>query len=246
MKSNFSRNFYWYSFRTLSFSLSSQRLLKKETQTSVKIVDSLICSTLHDHSLIYSLFFVRFFVLTLIRKEVTVLYTKLSLLCFPQSTPSRSQRPILSPQSKDSKSLSGFYSSPPNLKWVVSQMTQSPPATPLRSSSWWFWVPVLWSTYSSLCFSHQVESTIFNLSRYCLKKMLLQGKRMELVVEGLRTWSFGVMLWSGVRTSSSIPLRSVARLVRLCVVAMMGRVCVIPGSFVEIGRLADRNSERWV
>jgi hypothetical protein len=64
------------------------------------------------------------------------------------------------------------------------------------------------------------------------------------VVEGLRSWSFGEVQWSGGQIISSILLRSVVRLVRLCARALMGLACVILGCFVAIKRLAGLNLGR--
>ena len=67
---------------------------------------------------------------------------------------------------------------------------------------------------------------------------------MEGVAEGLRIWSCGVLLSSGGQSLSSILQRSVVRLVRGCVVGLMGLVCVIVGSSVGIGRLVALNLVR--
>ena len=155
--------------------------------------------------------------------------------------------PILHNQFIVSISLSVFFSTTPNPKWLGSKSTPNPADMLLWSFFWWVSPHALWFMRSFLWCSDPGPSLQFQ-SLMLQHWMGVVGRRLGAkgVVEGLRIWNFGGLRWSGVLTLSSILLRSVAWLVKGCVVGMMGRACVILGCFVGIERLAGQNSVRWV
>ncbi|KAL2490009.1 peptidyl-prolyl cis-trans isomerase [Forsythia ovata] len=78
-----------------------------------------------------------------------------------------------------------------------------------------------------------------------MEKVML--KMVVGVVEGLRIWRCGGMLSNGAQISSSILLKNVVKLVKLCVQGLTGLAFVIPGFFVEISRTCgEKFGECWL
>ena len=68
---------------------------------------------------------------------------------------------------------------------------------------------------------------------------------MEIVVEGLFIWSYGVVLLNGALNLKSILQQIAAWLVKECAVMIVGLVCVILGCLVEINWLVVINLVRY-